>query len=989
MSVERIQRALVVLAALVCLLFVSTLIDYAPYFLIVQTLKAQPVPGDVGLRNGKLIAKVVQPGGAAVPNARVTVLHIRNDVAYLAGFRITGDDGIASFDDLPHGVAWILADTEGKSRSSSQLIIGPEPRDVSLVMSPSFSLTVEVTSDDDTPVAEADVQVGCSDPLPFVGTTDEKGLVTLDRLCPPPYTLRVTAEGYEASSRANVLPGPKPVRVSLRKLGWLQVSVVDQAGDPAPLSTIFVAGPAIWPARQTEANAFGRSKIGGLPAGTYDLRAIRGDLASPITSGVLVERGKATPVKLILGPGRRMVVTVVGGTAAEAPVVPGASVVLVEEGLSSFPLQGRTGEDGVVRLGPLPPGPLTASARAEGYVSPGAVAIGPEEETVRISLLKAGTLTGEVVDNHDFPVPGCSIEVIGTDLAGLPIAETPASMAFRRAHFAWALQGPPTLIPAGELGVMPGPIPPIPHGDMSGFTVRLPHVPTGKTGPAGEAGMTPWVTDGHGAFSVGPIPPGRISAIVRHPDYVEAISEAVTLAPGGTAHVKVVLYGGGTLEGVVLDDRRFPVDGVLVRITAKEGSSERSTLTADDGSFAFSAVSPVLIVTASRPESPDKVAYQETFDVAADERKEIEIILEREREPIVVHVADDRGYPVDNARIRAISLAADVSLRRTTFTNDKGDGNLEAAAGIRLRLEVSARGFATVVRTLDKSPEEVKIELARGLRAHGEVTARGGRERVQGARVTLYLPTGTRELTTGEDGVYRIDDISPGPLRLRIDHDDYVATEKVFEIAAPADVERPVEVDAIDLERAGAIEGEVVDDRGNPVAGAKVAKDAVPEYLPIGPLPPGVVSTDEKGEFRLTGLPEGDLTLEAYAPGLGRGKEERVAVRKDRTTTRVRIRLERTGGKAGPAVTAGVAVTLAASPSGSGALVQAVVPGSEADRVGVRVGDLIVQIDGVAPANERDALQRLRGPERHEVLLAIQRGQETVELRVPRERIRQ
>jgi C-terminal processing protease CtpA/Prc len=127
--------------------------------------------------------------------------------------------------------------------------------------------------------------------------------------------------------------------------------------------------------------------------------------------------------------------------------------------------------------------------------------------------------------------------------------------------------------------------------------------------------------------------------------------------------------------------------------------------------------------------------------------------------------------------------------------------------------------------------------------------------------------------------------------------------------------------------------------------------------------------------------------LEAYAPGVGRGKEEKIAVRKERTTTRVRIRLEPGEGKAGPAVVAGVAVTLASG--GSGVLVTGVIGGSEAARAGIQAGDLILRIDGVAPEDERDALQRLRGPERQDVLLGLQRGQKTLELRVARERIRQ
>ena len=987
-TIDRVQRALSLLAALVCLLFVGTLRDYSPLFLVVQTLRAAPAPTGVGPHDGKLVVRVTDPFQAAIPHARVTALLIRDEVAYLAGFRTTDAHGAASFDNLPHGVTWLLADADDRSRASTQLVIGPEPRDVSLLLGPAYTLSLEVTADDDAPIANAEATVACSDPLPFTDKTDEAGLVTLSRLCPPPYTLQVSADGYETSSRNNVMPSPKAVRVSLRKLGWLEVSVVDQKDAPAPLSTVFVAGPAIWPARQTESNAFGQSKISALPAGAYDLRATRGDLASPITTGVTVERGKGTPVKLILGPGRKISVSVTGGIAEDAPPVPNASVVLVEGGLSSFPLQGRTGNDGTVVLGPLPPGPLSASARAEGFVSPGAVSVGPDDTEVRIALLKAGKLTGEVVDNHGFPVPGCSIEVIGTDLSGLPIAETPAAMAFRRAHFAWALHGPPTLIPAGELGVMPGPIPPIPRADMLGLGARLPSIAGDNDAPQ-QGEPIPWVTDGNGRFSVGPIPPGRISAIVRHPAHVEAISEAVTLAPGGTAHVRVILYSGGTLEGVVLDDRRFPIAGAIVRVTAKEGSSERTSMTATDGTFAFSAVASVVIVTASRPEAPDKVSYQETFPIAADERKEIEILLARERPPIVVRVTDDRGYPVDGARVRALSLAADVSLRRTAFSNEKGDATVEEAAVIRLRLEGSANGYGTHVETFDASPEEVKVKLERGLRAQGVVTARGGRERVAGAKVTVYAPTGTRELTTGDDGVYRVDDVTPGSLRLRVDHEDFVSSERTFQVDKPSDVERPVQLDRMDLELAGIVEGEVVDDRGNPVAGAKVSKDEVPEYLPMGPLPPGVVATDEKGRFRLGGIAEGDVTLEAYAPGVGRGKEDRIAVRKERTTTRVRIRLEPAGGKAGPAVVAGVALTLAAPASGSGALVTGVSSGSEADRAGIRVGDMIVRIDGVVPDDERDAMQRLRGPERQEVVLGIQREQGMVELRVPRERVRQ
>ncbi|MCU0690677.1 MAG: carboxypeptidase regulatory-like domain-containing protein [Polyangiaceae bacterium] len=984
MHIQRVHQFVVGIAAAVCLLFTSTLIDWAPYFLFVHELAAQPVPSAVGERDATLDVVVHDPSGAPITGARVTVLHIRDGVAYLAGFRETDATGRAHFQGLPRGVAWLLADAVGRGRTSTQLVLTEQPREVRMLSPPAHRLAVDVTDGDDKPIEGARVQVRCSDPLPFLEQTDSAGRANVGRLCPPPYAVQVEADGYDRSARVGVTPAAQAVRFRLRRLGWIQVHVADQNDEPAPLSTILVAGPGLWPARQTQSNAFGRSKISGLAAGTYDVRAVRGDSVSPITTGVMVSQGKESLVKLTLREGRRVLVQVVGGRAKDAPPVPDAAVVLVEEGLSSFPLEGRTAADGTVRLGPLPACPLSASARAQGYVGAGTVAIGADENEARVALLQAGKLVGDVVDSRGFPVPGASIEVVGTDLAGLPIAETPSMVAFRRAHFAWALQGAPALIPAGELGVMPGPVPPIPHAGTFGADTQVV-----AAGSEPEEGARPWVTDGDGEFAVGPIPPGSVSAIVRHPAYVETMSEAVSLAPGGQARVHIVLHAGGTLEGLVKDDRGFAIAGAIVRAAAKDGVRERTTLTAEDGTFAFSAVAPVLIVTASRPEAPDKISYEQTLEVGADERKEVEIVLGRERPSVNVQVIDDRGYPVDGAKVRVISLQEDVSLRRTSFTNKQGAASIEDAAGLRLRLEVAAPGYGTLVDTIAKAPVELKLKLARGLRVEGSVTGRGGRDRVQGATVTVHLATGVRQLLTERDGSFRVEDLASGPLRVRVDHEAYVAVERTFDVKMPTDVERSVQLEAIELELGGAVEGEVVDDRGNPVAGARVANDEVPEVLPVGPLPPGVVGTNERGEFRLTGLAEGQVTLEARAPGIGQGKQEDIAVRRERTTARVRIELARSGGAGGPALSGGLAIALKeAGAAGVGVLVASVAAGSEAERAGVAPGDVVVRIDGVIPGSVNDAKYRLQGPPKREVLLEVQRGKESVTLRVPREQVR-
>ncbi len=80
------------------------------------------------------------------------------------------------------------------------------------------------------------------------------------------------------------------------------------------------------------------------------------------------------------------------------------------------------------------------------------------------------------------------------------------------------------------------------------------------------------------------------------------------------------------------------------------------------------------------------------------------------------------------------------------------------------------------------------------------------------------------------------------------------------------------DVGFIDFEEEGFVEGTVVDSHGAPVAGARVGKDWVPTYLPVGSRDPSFAVTDARGRFRLGGLEEGVVTLEAYSPDIGRGR---------------------------------------------------------------------------------------------------------------------
>jgi hypothetical protein len=141
-------------------------------------------------------------------------------------------------------------------------------------------------------------------------------------------------------------------------------------------------------------------------------------------------------------------------------------------------------------------------------------------------------------------VDGATVEIVGTDPAGAPIFDDPRRAGFQAAHFEAMLAGPAPLVPVGELGVMPGPVPAIPHGALglastaagaSGAGSAL--FPGRSARGVAEPLYEPWVTRSDGTFRATPASPGRVRAVVRHPQYVEAQSDLVTLAPGGEVHV--------------------------------------------------------------------------------------------------------------------------------------------------------------------------------------------------------------------------------------------------------------------------------------------------------------------------------------------------------------------------------------------------------------------------------------------------------------------
>lgn len=978
---SRLDQALSALAAFVCLLFAATLFDVP----VAWQGQGDAFPGAPALpaarggeaRDGALTVRVVGDGGAPIARAVVRVFSVVGGAVFLAAEKRTDEAGLARASELPATETWVVAYGAQRARASSGLTLARgATAEVTLTLPAASALRVIVTDESDAPVAGAPVVVDDPDALPHVVATGKDGEALFERLGAAPWVVSATAAGYDPATKRDVFPGPGALRLKLEKLGAIEVAVVDAAGEPADGAVVTIGGPTIWPSRAATTSDEGAVRIAGLRGGIYDLRARLGDQVSPTEMGVRVARGETVRLTLTLDFGREIAIRVTDGPAPvdgrAAPPIESAEVVLAEDGVSTFPQQGRTGADGEIVLGPVVGDRATVTVNADGFVSR-TIGIGDEELEAGlavVALSRGGSIIGRVEDDRGYPIASATLEVVGVDPDGMPIAMTAAHSRLRDQLFAFTIDGALPLIPRGELGVMPGPVPPIPSA-----AALAPE-------RAEDAG-TPWVTALDGTFEVGPVVPGRLRVLARHPDYVDGESALVRVSSGGQAEVKIVLVAGGRLEGRVREKDGMPVAGARVEVASTGGSFERSTYTAADGTFAFASVPAELLVSVARPEAPMDLVLQRVVVVPRRRRTDLDLVLPEKREDVELRVVDDRGFGV-RAEVRVESLDVAVPYRRTVFADDKGVVVVPGARGLPVRLVARAPGRAPLAQELESLGRETRIELGPGLVLAGRVTGNGGRERVGGASVTVFTETEVLGTTSRDDGSFEVKDLAPGSVRIVAFAAAYAAYEGIATVAG--DGRRPVELPAVDLPRAGTVEGIVLDDQGDPVAGARVGEDSVPTWLPLGPLPRGLVLSDRDGRFVLSGLPEGGVRIEAYEVDHGRGAAEDVPVRADRTRSRVEIQLESSGPRKTPAGAGSLALTL--GEEGGRVIVVAVPTGSEAEAARVLPGDGLSRIDAEPVGGIDDARKRLSGPLGQELLLELKRDSRTVHLRVRREVVR-
>ena len=354
------------------------------------------------------------------------------------------------------------------------------------------------------------------------------------------------------------------------------------------------------------------------------------------------------------------------------------------------------------------------------------------------------------------------------------------------------------------------------------------------------------------------------------------------------------LGGGPLLRMGVLEESRelrvqffdeetdLPLAGVAVA-----ADSGRAAVSDADG-VALVSLAEAQFVSFVREGYWARTVLLEEHDVDSSERIEYLATCGE----ILGTVSDTTGRALENISVRIVESGVPPGLARELAAGRTGpDGEFvlalpgHLAVAQHMDLVVDAQGSVawsrnvSVLAGADTSSVEVEVVLQAGARVGGRVTAANGRP-VAGAEVTVHPldacvePLGTR---TARDGSYRVESVPPGDFELTV----FAPAHAPGLLEGSVDALETVVVDVL-LESGDALCGRVLDEKGRPLAGARVEAtldERTSGSLSSGLLPPLSVGryvarrffrstlTDGQGKFELRHLPSEAFLVVAEAEG--------------------------------------------------------------------------------------------------------------------------
>ncbi len=740
------------------------------------------------------------------------------------------------------------------------------------------------------PVVPSPLAAGDAGPGVHVGAaTGADGRFVIAGLTPGRYRLRVTGPGL-LPSEVRFVPVPSDAtRIVVARQVAIEGTVSDQ-GRPVAGVTVGLRGDAIGGAIEIRTDARGAFAFAELPEGRFQLFAWQGALAARAVRVGRLGVGPFAPVELRLEAAAIVVGRVID--REEGTGVP-AAVELRPVGDDQAPRHVRTSDDGAFRIEGVPDGAWIVDAFAPGYLSLGGVEIEAGRGVPELALARGATLEGRVLDGGGRPIAGASVRALVGGASPLVGGASPLEWSavidqerLRRfsGRMAAPAQGPaqgrasaaadPLLIPRGELGVLSGPIPPIPP---PGAQVARPAqldpgaspVMAALVGEPAPLAVDPdrasvWVTGPDGRYRIRGLPRGKVTALAIAPGFAEGRAHEQALEPGQLVpDVDIALGAGTMIVGTITDQHGVPVIGALVSVRPTVGAS-LDAFTDDRGAYRVGPVTGALALVASAYGHGE---VRRTLDLAAAaapatgpaEHTE-DLVLVVADATLAGTLDDVNGTPVAGAQLEIVGSGADG--RQAVVAADGTFRFAQLPAGtlrVRIRHPDYPPHEVDAVATSGLAPS-VRLRLPLGGAVEGVVL-----DATTGAPLTSILLTGagpagaTADASTDKLGRWRLGPLAPGAWRLAIKLPGYrpLSTDvdvRVARIPGGTSV-RDVR---LELARGALVGGTVRDARGNRVVGAIVT--IMPIRAGEGGLEVEGV-TDSVGEFRIRDVPGGELSV--------------------------------------------------------------------------------------------------------------------------------
>ena len=744
---------------------------------------------------------------------------------------------------------------------------------------------------------------------PFHVRVRPDGRFELDEVPRRALRLRAEADGRAAVSR-QVAAEEREVVVVLRSASVVAGQVYEARGGPASGAEVRIVGSGIWPPVASRSDDEGRFRFDDVPEGVYEVHARRGNEVATPHRGLEVREGSSAFVTLRMTTG----VTLRGVVRNDlGEPLAGAQVRITPDGLALLPDETTTRPDGSFAIAGLLPGERWVSASAAGHVSTSVFA--DLAEPLELELARGATLRGIVVDERDHPIPNASVSWLG-----------PASAS--------RVQGT-------GLGVVAGPVPPLPITPIEGDASVIPTGIMVLSGPDGR-------------FELSGLAAGPGEAHAERAGSAPGRSEPFLLRPGEMrSDVRLVVRDGGWIDGRVVDARGYPVGSVPVELRAELEPWARTVMANEDGTFEFDGVLGIAAITARPLDLPPA---RVRVEVAANARLEVEIPLPTDLTQLALRVFDEAGFPVGDAALELSSLRAQTPFDRRGVSAPDGTFVFAALPEPPYRLVVDHPEFApTEAEEIRSIGPELRVVLRPGGTLVGRVMD-GWTGAVVGAEVRARREARSHTTFTDEEGRFVFERLPRGPWAIEVQAAGHLPLER----DARLEGER-IDLGELEMVSGGTLEGEVVDVLGDVVANAAVnVLDT--EHA---------TQTDGEGRFRVQVAP-GIHRVGVRHGSAGEAESERVQVDAGETRELRVVLPGRVAGTEEPSVgvfRTGVALDLARR----GDAIVVVWAGGEAARR-VRPGDVLLEVDGEPVLSAGQGRGMLRGPAGDPAVLVIERA---------------